>query len=81
MKLDNQERLFEDIYTDIQRYKSLLDVLVKYDRDFAKKQGDIFNMNLMRFKHFYGEDTEEDEFSTQNDSDLPTKNSLDSTND
>ena len=26
---DNQERLFEDIYTDIQRYKSLVDVLIR----------------------------------------------------
>ncbi|MFD0837152.1 protein O-mannosyl-transferase family [Mariniflexile aquimaris] len=58
LTLANQDRLFEDIYTDIQRYKGLVDVITKYDLEFAKKEGDIFNTNLMLFKHFYGEDAE-----------------------
>src|SRR5690606_11326530 len=30
LKVNSQEKLFEDIYTDIQRYKSLVDILLKY---------------------------------------------------
>ncbi len=63
LKTDNQERLFEDIYTDIQRYKGLVDVLVEYDIDFAETEGETFNNYLKLFKHFYGDDTEEDEFA------------------
>ncbi len=61
LKLSDQDRLFEDIYTDIQRYKGLLDVLVKYDPEFAKTESDIFNNNLMLFKHFYGDQPENNE--------------------
>lgn len=61
LKVANQERLFEEIYTDIQRYKGLVDVLVEYDMDFARTEGDIFNNYLKLFMHFYGEDAIEDE--------------------
>ncbi|AUS04879.1 DUF2723 domain-containing protein [Pseudotamlana carrageenivorans] len=60
LKIENQERLFEDIYTDIQRYKGLIDVLIQYDIKFAESEGDIFNNHLRAFKHFYGEDEPED---------------------
>ncbi|WP_067145077.1 DUF2723 domain-containing protein [Pseudotamlana agarivorans] len=60
LKIENQERLFEDIYTDIQRYKGLIDVLIQYDIKFAESEGDIFNNHLRSFKHFYGEDEPED---------------------
>ncbi|WP_100614100.1 glycosyltransferase family 117 protein [Confluentibacter citreus] len=56
LKVKNQEKLFEEIYTDIQRYKGLVDVLIKYDPEFAEKESDIFNNNLNLFKHFYGEE-------------------------
>jgi hypothetical protein len=77
LTLANQDRLFEDIYTDIQRYKGLVDVITKYDLEFAKKEGDIFNTNLMLFKHFYGSDSE----STPNEElDIPVQdNTLDVT--
>jgi len=71
LKLADQDRMFEDIYTDIQRYKGLLDVLVKYDPEFAKTESDIFNNNLMLFKHFYGDQPE----NTENDKDIPAKDS------
>ena len=77
LTLANQDRLFEDIYTDIQRYKGLVDVITKYDLEFAKKEGDIFNTNLMLFKHFYGEDTES---KPNEELDLPVQdNTLDVT--
>ncbi len=69
----NQERLFEDIYVDIQRYKGLIDVLARYDTDLAEKEGDTFNNYLRLFKYFYGgedDDTEVEPEST--DIDIPT---------
>ncbi|GAA4800343.1 DUF2723 domain-containing protein [Litoribaculum gwangyangense] len=74
LKIDNQERLFEDIYTDIQRYKGLIDVLLKYDIEFAKTEGNVFNNYLRAFKHFYGDDENEDEIRT--DKDIPTDSGL-----
>ncbi len=71
LKTDNQERLFEDIYTDIQRYKGLIDVLVEYDITFAETEGKTFNSYLRSFKHFYGEEPEEELAPTPVDKDLP----------
>jgi hypothetical protein len=82
LKLKNQERLFEDIYTDIQRYKGLVDIIVKYDPEFAKSEGDIFNNYLKSFRHFYGGD--EPEETERTDIDIPTDSGIplnsDSTN-
>ncbi|MFD2726570.1 protein O-mannosyl-transferase family [Hyunsoonleella rubra] len=69
LKVENQERMFEDIYTDIQRYKGLLDVLVKYDDEFAQKEGEVFNNYLRLFKYFYGD--EDEEVEPRADADLP----------
>ena len=74
LTVDNQERLFEDIYTDIQRYKGLVDVLIEYDIEFAETEGDIFNNYLRAFKHFYGDDSEEDEIRT--DRDIPIDSNI-----
>ncbi len=76
LKVENQERLFEEIYTDIQRYKSLVDVLIEYDIKFAETESDIFNNYLKLFKHFYGEDELEEE-EQRTDLDIPVdSNSL-----
>ena len=75
LKTDNQERLFEDIYTDIQRYKGLVDVLIKHDIEFAKTEGDIFNNYLKSFRHFYGDEPEE-EIIPNVDKDIPTTDSV-----
>ncbi|MDD7885605.1 DUF2723 domain-containing protein [Flavivirga sp. 57AJ16] len=82
LKTDNQERLFEDIYTDIQRYKGLVDVLIEYDIEFAQTEGDIFNNHLRSFKHFYGDEPEE-EIVPKVEKDIPSTDSIvpiDSTN-
>lgn len=73
LDVDDQERLFEDIYTDIQRYRALVDVLVEYDVDFAETEGDVFNNYLKLFKHFYG-GAEEDNIPV--DRDLPSTDSI-----
>jgi tetratricopeptide (TPR) repeat protein len=72
LKINSQEKLFEDIYTDIQRYKSLVDILLKYDPQFADKESDVFNNHLKLFTHFY-EDSSVDDFDT--DIDLPVEDS------
>ena len=59
LKRDNQERLFEEIYTDIQRYKGLVDVLIEYDMEFAETESATFNNHLRSFKHFYDDQPEE----------------------
>ncbi len=71
LKTDNQERLFEDIYTDIQRYKGLVDVLVEYDVAFAETEGATFNNHLKSFKHFYGDQPEE-ELAPKDEKDIPS---------
>ena len=76
LKTDKQERLFEDIYTDIQRYKGLVDVLIKYDIPFAETEGDIFNDHLKMFKYFYG-DSDQDEYAPEENKDIPAGVSTD----
>ncbi|TYA74534.1 glycosyltransferase family 117 protein [Seonamhaeicola marinus] len=58
LKQKNQERMFEEIYTDIQRYKSLIDVLIRHDIEFANEEGDVFNDYLRLFKYFIDEGEE-----------------------
>ncbi len=78
LKVENQERLFEDIYTDIQRYKGLIDVLNEYDADFHETENDVFNNFLKLFSHFYGgEDIPVND--PQTDKDIPTDSSLEIT--
>ncbi|TBN00155.1 DUF2723 domain-containing protein [Hyunsoonleella flava] len=66
----NQERLFEDIYVDIQRYKGLIDVLANYDMELAEKESTTFNNYLKLFKYFYGEEDAADVENT--DVDIPS---------
>ena len=73
LEKDNQERLFEDIYTDIQRYKGLVDVLVEYDTEFAKTEGNTFNNYLLLLKSLYGEQESSNE--QREDIDIPTDSS------
>ncbi len=73
LKVDSQERLFEEIYTDIQRYKGLVDVLIEYDSEFAEAESDTFNNYLKLFRHFYGDDLEEDVELPGTDQDIPVE--------
>jgi tetratricopeptide (TPR) repeat protein len=69
----NQGNLFEDIYTDIQRYKGLVDVLITYDPEFSKSESEVFNSYLKLFSHFY-EDAPD--YESKPDSDIPSDTSL-----
>ncbi|MCX7546817.1 DUF2723 domain-containing protein [Xanthomarina sp. F1114] len=57
LKVDKQYQLLEEILTDIERYKGILNVLQDYDPDFYSEQAKVFTNYLNLFSHFY-EDTE-----------------------
>jgi len=53
LDLEDQTRLLDEIVTDIERYRSLVDLLVQYqDEDFAMQETQKFNKYLERFSHF-----------------------------
>ena len=75
LNIRNQERNFENIYLDIERYKSLIDVISNYDKDFAIKENEIFGNYLELFRHFYEGSSSEDE-QPREDKDIPVDTSI-----
>lgn len=62
LSIDLQRSNIEEIFRDIERYRSLVDVLVVYkDTDFALEESKKFNNHLKLFEHFMGPDDEEEE--------------------
>jgi hypothetical protein len=62
LSIKNQEQYFEDIYTDISRYRGLVDILVIYEEEgFVKREIQILNDHLKLFDHFMGDDPTEEE--------------------
>ncbi len=60
LTLENQTRLLDEIVTDIERYRSLVDILVAYnDKEFAMQETEKFNNYLKLFSHFMGADPRE----------------------
>ncbi|MGJ8591131.1 MAG: glycosyltransferase family 117 protein [Aquaticitalea sp.] len=71
LTIENQTRLLEEIVTDIERYRGLVDVLVAYgDEEFAMQETQKFNKYLEKFSHFMGEDPRETE-RPREDRDMP----------
>ncbi len=57
---ENQTRYIDEIVTDIERYRSLVDLLVIYnDEEFAMEETTKFNNYLELFKHFSSGETED----------------------
>ena len=57
LDIETQERLIEEIYTDIQKYRSLVDLVVVYDdEDFALQETRTFNDYLKLFDRLLGHD-------------------------
>ncbi len=55
LDLDRQYSWGSEIVTDIERYRSLVDILILNDEEAkAREEADKFNDYLMKFKHFYG---------------------------
>ncbi|MEH6537112.1 MAG: DUF2723 domain-containing protein [Psychroserpens sp.] len=77
LSIKNQTRYLDEIVTDIERYRSLVDLLVIYnDKEFALQETEKFNNYLKLFKHFIGEDETEAE-PQREDRDIP-KDTIDS---
>ncbi len=56
LELNNQNRYIEEIYTDIQRYRALVDLVVIYDEDYALDATKTFNEYLELFNALAGEE-------------------------
>ena len=55
LELDRQFSRGNEIVTDIERYRSLVDLLIINDtEELAREEADKFNQYLMLFQHFYG---------------------------
>lgn len=64
LPLEDQYRLGDEIITNIERYRSLVDILIiQQDDAIVKEKAEEFNTYLKKFKHFYDADEgfEEDE--------------------
>ena len=62
LSIENQTRYLDEIVSDIEWYRNLVDVLVIYnDKEFAIQETEKFNNYLKLFKHFTGEDESENE--------------------
>jgi len=74
LTIEDQRRMFEEIYTDIERYKGLVDVIIINDEeDFAKIEIEAFNNNLRMFSQLIGDDSYEE--PERMDNDIPLDNS------
>ena len=67
---ENQDNNFTEILTDIERYKALVDVLVQYDRSFAKEESMTFTNYLELFKQYYDSEPEVETNPIRTDKDL-----------
>ena len=62
LDLDRQFAQGSEVVTDIERYRSLVDLLIMNDtEEFAREEADKFNRYLMLFEHFYGGPEESEE--------------------
>lgn len=60
LSIDTQTRYIDEIVTDIERYRALVDILVIYnDKDFALEETEKFNNYLKLFSHFTGDEEAE----------------------
>ncbi len=57
LKFKRQRNLAEDIVSDMERYRSLVKIVGKYDdKEYARKEVEKFNNYLGLFRHFYSPD-------------------------
>lgn len=80
LKYEEQRSMVQDIISDMERYRSLVNIVVlKDDEDYARKQADEFNRYLNMFRHFYSKDEEMDldrKEPTDSSMEIPVDSSL-----
>ncbi|MGB5941893.1 MAG: DUF2723 domain-containing protein [Leeuwenhoekiella sp.] len=70
LPLSMQYEYFQEVYTDIERYRSLLDILsMNRDRDLVEIEAQTFNKYLMKFQGLMGDTAPENPM----DADLPVE--------
>jgi hypothetical protein len=71
LTLANQRRLFEEIYTDIERYRGLVDVIIinENDEEFITTEMQMFNATLRLFNTLIGDDVYDS--PVRSDTDIP----------
>ena len=71
LTLANQRRLFEEIYTDIERYRGLVDVIIinENDEEFITTEMQMFNATLRLFNTLIGDDVYDS--PERSDTDIP----------
>lgn len=76
LSIKNQQRMFEEIYTDIERYRGLVDVIIINDDDeeFIKTEMEAFNNTLRLFSQLIGDDSYEEPERT--DIDIPSDSNV-----
>ena len=86
--VDRQYRYADEIITDMERYRALVDMMMIYeDRETARKKADEFNNYLKLFRHFYRDDeaieteapSPEEEIMEALDGAVPVQSNIDST--
>ena len=78
--LDQQYDKIEDIITDMESYRRVIDVLIENnDRDMAEKETLIFNEYIDKFNHFYKDEILEEEPVIGSNPDMSDSVELDST--
>ncbi|WP_299222836.1 DUF2723 domain-containing protein [uncultured Psychroserpens sp.] len=71
LTIENQTRYIEEIITDIERYRALVDVLVIYnDKELALEETEKFNNYLKLFKHFTDDEDSYEQDLIQEDPDI-----------
>ena len=57
LKFNKQRAIASDIISDMERYRSLVQLVIVYDDEaFARKEAEKFNEYLKLFRHFYSPD-------------------------
>ncbi|WP_455170442.1 glycosyltransferase family 117 protein [Aegicerativicinus sediminis] len=71
LSIENQRRYLEEIVTDIERYRSLVDILVMNgDQDFALQESEKFNNYLGLYNHFFEDRAPQPENPVMDDPDI-----------
>ncbi|MDN3723320.1 DUF2723 domain-containing protein [Aequorivita sp. SDUM287046] len=80
LKFNNQRNIASDIISDVERYRSLVQLAVMYDDEtFAREEAKKFNDYLKLFRHFYSPDEAIDldkEFRTDSTIEIPLDSNL-----
>jgi pentatricopeptide repeat protein len=78
--LDQQYDKIDDIITDMESYRRVIDVLIENDdREMAEKETLIFNEYIDKFNHFYKDEIMEDEPVIGSNPDMSDSVEMDST--